>query len=76
MSVKNQEYIRRYCEQVSAMRNALHHLLECVDAMPAPNALNELTSWDYGHIGSVAQLHEQLADCVRIADAVVGPLPI
>jgi hypothetical protein len=70
MSIKSQAHVNLYTAQVCELQGAIANLAEFVDTLPAPDENNELPSpFHYGHTGSVARLHELIAEAMKIADS-------
>jgi len=70
MSVKSQEHVDRYVAQVCGLQAAIANLAEFVDTLPSPDENNELPSpIHYGHTGSVARLHNLIAEAMKVADS-------
>lgn len=67
MSVKNTNSVTAYVANVAEILAAIENLKEFVESLPAP-VDGELPNLHYGHVGSVAKIHELIGEASRYAD--------
>ena len=70
MTIKHKEIVERYVDTVTAMRNAVEKLAECVESLPAPDCDGELPGMDYGHLGTLSEIRYGIVHAMRHADSM------
>ena len=68
MSIKSQHHVHEYTSLQAETMSALENLLEFVQDIPAPDEDGSIHGIDYGHLGSLQQLHKLLGEASNIAD--------
>lgn len=68
MTVKSQSHVHEYTSLQAETVSVLENLLEFVQGIPAPDDDGSIHGIDYGHLGSLQQLHKLLGEASQIAD--------
>lgn len=68
MSIKEVSSVARYITRVADIRAAIANLSRFVDSLPAPDDNGTLPSLHYGHLGSLAEMHDSLINAVAATE--------
>ena len=69
MSIKHKESVQRYVVCQAELVAAIENLNEFVQNLPAPDDNDTLPNLDYGHLGTLQEIHKTIAEAMRLADA-------
>jgi hypothetical protein len=62
MAVKHEETVQRYVIRNAQMISMLESMQEFVSNMPAPDENGHIPCINYGHIGTMARIHDLLKE--------------
>ncbi len=69
MTIKDPATVKNYTQQVMELRGALENLKEFAETLPAPDDAGNIPGLDYGHMGSIGEIHRLIAEASLHADA-------
>jgi len=68
MSVKNEQAVADYVRCVADLRAALASLQEFVAGLPVADRAGIPSPFEYGHLGTVQQIHRLIGEASNTAD--------
>ena len=68
MTIKHLPTVERYASQVMDIMAALENLQEFVSSLPAPDEDETVPGMDYGHIGTLNEIHSLVTAAMEHAD--------